>query len=138
MFFPYPALNLSIHDASPLFGTGPTPLGRDRGRPLLGIQTETVVPFAVTSKEQRIMTKETIVAQQPSVFKFEQALQTLESLVDKLGRGQLSLEEALASFEEGILLARQCQEVLKEAEQKVNALVNYQNPIQTAHFHGEP
>ncbi len=83
------------------------------------------------------MTKETTHTQQPTLFKFEQALEALESLVDKLGRGQLSLEEALASFEQGITLARQCQEVLKEAEQKINILVDYQNPTQTIPFRGE-
>ncbi len=82
------------------------------------------------------MTKETI-TQQPTVFKFEQALEALESLVDKLGKGQLSLEEALASFEQGMTLARQCQEVLKEAEQKVTILLNYQNPTQTIPFREE-
>ncbi len=91
-----------------------------------------------TSKEQRIMsTQEKIATDTSGVFKFEQALQALESLVEKLGRGQLSLEEALASFEQGITLARQCQEVLKEAEQKVKMLVDYQNPDKTIPFGGD-
>jgi len=85
-----------------------------------------------TSKEQRIMSTDP-----NGVFKFEEALQALESLVEKLGRGQLSLEEALASFEQGITLARQCQEVLKEAEQKVKMLVDYQNPGKTIPFGGD-
>lgn len=91
-----------------------------------------------TSKEQKIMsTQEKINTDPNGVFKFEEALQALESLVEKLGRGQLSLEEALASFEQGITLARQCQEVLKEAEQKVKMLVDYQNPEKTIPFGGE-
>ncbi len=92
-----------------------------------------------TSKEQRIMSTQEKIATEDtdSVFKFEQALQALESLVEKLGRGQLSLEEALTSFEQGITLARQCQEVLKEAEQKVRMLVDYQNPDKTIPFGGD-
>ncbi len=82
-------------------------------------------------------TQEKIATDAPGVFKFEQALEALESLVEKLGRGQLSLEEALASFEQGITLARQCQEVLKEAEQKVKMLVDYQNPDKTIPFGGD-
>jgi len=91
-----------------------------------------------TSKEQRIMSiQEKIATDTGGVIKFEQALEALESLVEKLGKGQLSLEEALASFEQGITLARQCQEVLKEAEQKVKMLVDYQNPDKTLAFGGD-
>lgn len=85
-------------------------------------------------KEQGIMTTQASVTEKP--FQFEEALAKLESLVDKLGKGQLSLEEALASFEQGVVLAGQCQAVLKEAEQKVKMLVDYQNPTQTVPFDG--
>lgn len=67
-------------------------------------------------------------------FNFENALSELESLVEKLGKGQVSLEEALKSFEQGIGLARQCNQVLQEAEQKVETLLSYQEPLQTIPF----
>ncbi len=53
---------------------------------------------------------------------FEQALAELESLVDILERGELTLDESLAAFERGIGLTRACQKALDEAEQKVQTL----------------
>lgn len=54
---------------------------------------------------------------------FEKALSELESQVHKLEGGELSLEEALAAFEAGIKLTRECQQALSEAEQKVKLLM---------------
>jgi exodeoxyribonuclease VII small subunit len=53
---------------------------------------------------------------------FEQALQELETLVDRLEKGDLSLEESLQAFERGITLTRTCQSALEDAEQKVRQL----------------
>ncbi len=47
----------------------------------------------------------------------------LEQLVEKMEEGNLSLEEALNTFERGIALSRACQKSLEEAEQKVRLLV---------------
>ncbi len=55
---------------------------------------------------------------------FETALAELESLVETMEQGDLSLEESLKQFERGITLTRGCQESLKEAEQKVQILLN--------------
>ncbi len=46
----------------------------------------------------------------------------LESLVETMEQGDLSLEESLKSFERGVHLTRTCQQVLKEAEQKIQIL----------------
>lgn len=54
---------------------------------------------------------------------FEEALTELESLVERLESGEGSLEQALADFERGIGLARQCEARLSEAEQTVQQLV---------------
>jgi exodeoxyribonuclease VII small subunit len=53
---------------------------------------------------------------------FEATLAELESLVDTLEKGDLSLEDSLAAFERGIRLTRACQKALDEAEQKVRIL----------------
>ena len=53
---------------------------------------------------------------------FEQQLANLEALVESLESGELSLEESLKSFESGIRVARECQQALKAAEQKVELL----------------
>ena len=54
---------------------------------------------------------------------FEQQLASLEGLVEFLESGELSLEESLKSFEQGIKVARDCQAALKSAEQKVEVLM---------------
>ncbi len=54
---------------------------------------------------------------------FEFALEQLQSTVKKLEAGELSLEEALKGFEEGVRLARFCQGHLQAAEQKVELLM---------------
>ncbi len=53
---------------------------------------------------------------------FEQALNELESIVAKMEQGDLSLEEALKTFERGIELTRLCDSTLRQAEQKVRVL----------------
>ena len=53
---------------------------------------------------------------------FEQSLEQLESLVEALEAGDLTLEQSLKQFEEGIALTRACQTALSEAEQTVKIL----------------
>ena len=53
----------------------------------------------------------------------EKSLTDLETLVDELESGDLPLEKAMKKFEEGIKLTRLCQSALKEAEQKVEILL---------------
>ncbi len=55
--------------------------------------------------------------------KFEEALQKLEAIVKKLEDGNLSLEESLKAFEEGMRLSRFCSKKLDEAEKKVEILL---------------
>jgi len=62
------------------------------------------------------------VAKQSKSPSFEDALNELESLVDTLEKGDLSLEDSLKTFERGVELTRSCQEALKDAEQKVRQL----------------
>lgn len=54
---------------------------------------------------------------------FEASLEQLEELIEQLESGELSLEESLKTFEQGIKLTRQCQQALKAAEQKVAVLM---------------
>jgi exodeoxyribonuclease VII small subunit len=60
-------------------------------------------------------------AQQPA--NLEQSLDTLEALVERMESGDLSLEESLQAFEEGVRLTRECQQALRAAEQKVRILL---------------
>ncbi|HEY9033309.1 MAG TPA: exodeoxyribonuclease VII small subunit [Pseudomonadales bacterium] len=65
---------------------------------------------------------------------FEQSLQTLEQLVRQMDSGELSLEQSLGVFEQGIGLIRQCQQQLQQAEQKVQLLVDNNGELQTRPF----
>ena len=60
---------------------------------------------------------------EPQLPDFEAALEELEALVARLEEGDLSLEDSLSCFERGVHLTRTCQQALKQAEQKVEALV---------------
>lgn len=61
-------------------------------------------------------------AKETKVETFEKLYARLEETVDKLEAGGLTLEEAIALYEEGMTLARQCQERLDEAELKITKL----------------
>ena len=54
---------------------------------------------------------------------FEKSLAELESLVERLERGDVPLDEALRTFERGVALTRQCQARLQAAQQKVEILL---------------
>lgn len=58
-----------------------------------------------------------------SKFNFEESLANLEELVEAMEAGELSLEESLKAFEQGIKLTRECQLALEQAEQKVQLLL---------------
>jgi exodeoxyribonuclease VII small subunit len=63
------------------------------------------------------------VAAKKTSFKFESAIEELEHLVEEMEQGDLSLEDSLKHFERGVALTRSCQQALKEAEQKVQLLL---------------
>lgn len=60
--------------------------------------------------------------QEETKLSFEKSLETLQQTVKKLESGELTLEQALKSFEEGVRLARGCQEYLSAADKKVEIL----------------
>jgi len=68
---------------------------------------------------------------------FEEALEELEQLVDRLEAGDLPLEEALADFERGVKLTRECQQKLASAEQKVKVLMEESGSIRELPFDAE-
>jgi len=61
--------------------------------------------------------------------KFEEAIKRLEEIVHTMERGDLSLEESLKAFEEGIKLVRLCTRKLEEAERKVEMLIKNEGNI---------
>lgn len=65
---------------------------------------------------------------------FEQSLKELESLVQQMEQGDLSLEDSLQAFEEGVSLTRECQSILAQAEQKVQVLMESGGELTTEPF----
>ena len=60
-------------------------------------------------------------------IKFEDAFGKLENIVKKLEEGNLSLEESMKLFEEGINLSKVCALRLEDAEKKVEILIKGEN-----------
>ena len=69
-----------------------------------------------------------------SSLDFEKALAELEGLVERLERGDLPLDDALAAFERGVELTRHCQTSLKAAQQKVEILLKRSNATEIEPF----
>jgi exodeoxyribonuclease VII small subunit len=70
-------------------------------------------------------------------FNLEKALSDLEVLVEELESGDLPLDKAMKKFEEGIKLTRGCQNALKEAEQKVEILLQSAGKEELEDFLGD-
>jgi len=62
-------------------------------------------------------------ANDSSLNDFEDSLEQLEAIVAKMEKGELSLEQSLEAFEEGVKLTRTCQQTLRKAEQRVHELL---------------
>lgn len=58
---------------------------------------------------------------------FENALKELEQIAEKLEEGNLSLEKSIELFERGIRLSKLCNDMLEEAEGKIEILQKQQN-----------
>lgn len=65
---------------------------------------------------------------------FEKSLQQLNQLIEKMEAGELSLETSLRYFEEGVTLIKQCQQTLRDAEQKVQVLTEKSGKITLSDF----
>lgn len=62
-----------------------------------------------------------------SELKFEEAMSRLEEIVKSLEKGDLPLDKAMASFEEGVTLSKVCMKHLEEADRKIEILIKGQN-----------
>jgi exodeoxyribonuclease VII small subunit len=64
-----------------------------------------------------------MIKKDPSDKNFESALAELESVVEQLESGDLSLEDSLAVFEKGVGLVKYCNQKLTEVEQRIEFLL---------------
>lgn len=67
-------------------------------------------------------------------MKFEQALSDLEELVKSLENGQLPLEDAIQAFEKGVALKTVCEEKLKQAQIKIEKVMNKNGKVDITPF----
>ena len=70
-------------------------------------------------------------------YPFETSLDKLEKLVEKMEDGDLTLEESLKIFEEGVKLTRECQQALADAEQKVKLLIEESGEVTSIDFEAD-
>lgn len=61
---------------------------------------------------------------------FEQTMEKLEKIVEELEGGDLTLEETLKKYEEGMTYSKFCMDKLNQAEQKLKKLVKTENGFQ--------
>ena len=76
-------------------------------------------------------------ARKKASLDFEQSLSDLQTLVERLENGKLSLEDSLTAFEQGIRLTRECQGALAQAEQKVQLLLERDGELAEEPFDAE-
>lgn len=66
--------------------------------------------------------------------KFEEMMQELEQISQDLEKGDLSLDESMKKFEEGIALSKKCSEILETAEKKIKILIQDEDKIKEEDF----
>ena len=65
---------------------------------------------------------------------FEESMQKLEKIAVELEKGDLSLEESLTKFEEGMKLSKQCNEIIENAEKKITILLQKEGELVEENF----
>ena len=65
---------------------------------------------------------------------FEDAMKELEKIAEELEKGNISLDESVSKFEEGMKLSKKCSDLLDTAEQKITMLINDNGTIKEENF----
>ena len=65
---------------------------------------------------------------------FEDAMKQLEEIANVLENGNLSLDESVKKFEEGMKLSKKCNDFLDQAEKKITMLINDGKEIKEENF----
>ena len=69
--------------------------------------------------------------------KFEEKMEDLEKIVIELEKGDLTLEDSLTRFEEGMKISKECNDLLKEAEKRITILLENDGNIEEENFDTE-
>ncbi len=65
---------------------------------------------------------------------FEDSMKNLERIATELENGNLSLDESVKKFEEGMKLAKQCNDILEQAEKKITILLEKNGELEEQNF----
>lgn len=65
---------------------------------------------------------------------FESLMEKLEEITNKLEKAQLSLDDSVKLFEEGMLISQKCNSKLEDAEKRITILINENNEIKEENF----
>lgn len=65
---------------------------------------------------------------------FEELMEKLEEITNKLEKEQLSLDESVKLFEEGMQISKQCNSKLEDAEKRITILINQNDEIKEENF----
>lgn len=65
---------------------------------------------------------------------FEESMQELEKIATELEKGDLSLEESVTKFEEGMKLSKKCNNIIEEAEKKITILLQKDGKLEEENF----
>ena len=68
---------------------------------------------------------------------FEESMKKLETIVVELENGNLNLDESVKKFEEGMKIAKQCNNMLEEAEKKITILLEKDGELKEENFETE-
>ncbi|CDD37266.1 exodeoxyribonuclease 7 small subunit [Clostridium sp. CAG:356] len=68
---------------------------------------------------------------------FEESMKKLETIVTELENGNLNLDESVKKFEEGMKVAKQCNNILEDAEKKITILLEENGELKEEEFETE-
>ncbi|MBR3249380.1 MAG: exodeoxyribonuclease VII small subunit [Clostridia bacterium] len=68
---------------------------------------------------------------------FEESMKNLETIVTELEKGDLSLDDSVKKFEEGIKISKECNSILESAEKKISILLEKDGELTEESFVGE-
>ena len=68
---------------------------------------------------------------------FEESMNKLETIVTELENGNLNLDESVKKFEDGMKIAKQCNNILEEAEKKITILLEKDGELKEENFEAE-
>ena len=66
--------------------------------------------------------------------KFEEKMKKLETIANELEKGDLSLEESVSKFEEGMKISKECNEIIQKTEKKITMLLQKDGKIEEEKF----